>query len=287
MAIDNFIAAVWAAQILAAMDTALVYAQDGIVNRDYEGDIRAAGDRVKINSIGDVTIKSYTKNTDIDAPEELTAAQQELIIDQAKYFNFAVDDVDRMQARPDVLAEAMRRSSYGLRNVADSYVAGQMKDNVPSGNSIGTEAAPKQDLGTAGKAYEYLVDLGVLLDKTDTPTDGRWAAVAPWFHALLLKDDRFVKAGTARTDEVLRNGQVGEAAGFRIIKSNNVPKTTATTKFKILAGHAMACSYAGEIIDPEAYRPERRFSDAVKGLMVYGFKVVRPAQIAVLIADSA
>lgn len=284
MSLQNFIPALWAGGLLASLDKALQYGQAGVVNRDYEGEIGAQGDRVKINAIGDVTIKAYTKNADIDAPEELTSSQQELIINQANYFNFAVDDVDRAQARPDVMAEAMRRAAFGLRNTADSYLAGLMRDAIGAANSIGTTGSPKTDLGTAGKAYEYLVDLGTLLNESDTPDD-RWVIVPPWFHGALLKDDRFVKSGTDSADARLLNGMVGRAAGFNVLISNNVPSATASTVFRIIAGSPIATSYAEQVVEVEAFRPERRFGDAVKGLHVFGAKVVRPSNLAQLIAN--
>lgn len=285
MSIANFIPQLWAGGLLAALDNALQYGQAGVVNRDYEGEIREAGDRVKINSIGDVSINAYTKNTNIAAPEELTASQQELIINQANYFNFAVDDVDKAQARPDVMTEAMRRAAYGLANTADAYLAGLMRDAIGADNTIGTTGSPKTDLGTAGKAYEYLVDLGVKLDEANTPTDFRWVIVPPWFHGALLKDDRFVKSGTDSADVRLLNGMVGRAAGFNVLMSNNVPKASATTVFRIIAGSPIATSYAEQVMEVFAYRPELRFSDALKGLHVFGAKVVRPSNLAQLIAN--
>ncbi len=86
------------------------------------------------------------------------------------------------------------------------------------------------------------------------------------------------------TDQVLRNGQIGEAAGFAILKSNNVPNT-ANTLYKIIAGTSMACSYAEQIVKLETFKPEKRFGDAVKGLHVYGSKLVRPQAWAVLTAN--
>lgn len=109
--------------------------------------------------------------------------------------------------------------------------------------------------------------------------------VPPWYHGLLLKDDRFVKAGTAMTDRVLRNGEIGEAAGLRVLVSNNVPSATSTTVFRILAGYAGAISVAEQISKVEAYTPEKRFADAIKGLHLYGAKVVRPTGLALLTAN--
>lgn len=280
----NFIPTVWSARLLANLEKALVYSQPGVVNKDYEGEIKAAGISVKIASLGDVSVNDYTRNTDLGDPEELTDAEQTMVIDQAKYFNFQIDDVDRAQARINYLDEAMRRAAYKLRDGQDAYVATIMDAAVPAANKIGSVTTPK--VPTKADAYEYLVDLSVKLDEANCPQEGRWVVVPAWFQGLLLKDDRFVKSGTASGDATLRNGQVGEAAGFTVYKSNNVPNTTGT-KYKILAGHAMATTVAEQIVSIEKYRMEKRFADAVKGLHVYGAKVTRPGLLACLIANAS
>lgn len=279
----NFIPTVWAARLLVALDKALVYAQTGVVNRDYEGEIKDSGDTVKIASIGDVTVGNYTRNTDINTPEILTDAEQTLIIDQSKYFNFYVDQIDKAQQNVNVMDEAMRRAAYGLRDVQDQFIAANHV-NVPAANLIGSDAVPITP--TNANSYEYLVDLGVLLDQANIPTEGRFCIVPPWFHGRLLKDSRFVSAGTQKTDSTLANGMVGEAAGFRILKSNNVPNT-ASTKYKILAGHSMAFSFAMQVTSLETFKPEKRFGDAVKGLNVYGGKLLRPSAWAILTANAS
>jgi hypothetical protein len=270
--------------LLVALEKSLVYGQTNVCNRDYEGEIRSSGSTVKIASIGDVTVDNYTKDTDIGDPQILTDAEQSLVIDQAKFFNFYVDDVDRAQQNVNVLDEAMRRASWSLKDYADMYLAGIMDTAVLPANKIGSTTTPK--VPTKDDAYEYLVDLGVLLDEADVPVDGRFVVVPAWFHGLLLKDDRFVRSGTSTGDRRLRNGEVGDAAGFTILKSNNVPNVTGA-KYKILAGHAVATSYVDQIVDVQTYKPEKRFGDAVKGLHVYGAKVVRANALAVLIANKA
>jgi N4-gp56 family major capsid protein len=285
MSLNNFIPTVWAARLLAHLQKSLVYGQRGVANRDYEGQIRQAGDSVKINSIGDVTVKSYVKDTDIDAPETLVDASQMLQITESKYFNFAVDDVDKAQSSVSVMEEAMKRAGYKLKDTSDQFLAALMAAAAPAANLIGSDGAPKT-VTTAAAAYEYLVDLGTILDEANIPSEGRFAIVPSWFHGLMQKDDRFVKAGTMKTDEVLRNGQIGEAAGFSVMKSNNTPNTAATL-YKVIAGHDMATSYAEQIVKVEAYRKERGFNDGVKGLHVYGAKVVRPYALAVLTANKS
>lgn len=283
MALD-FIPTVWASRLLVALEKALVYGQAEVCVRDYEGKIRESGNTVKIASIGDVTIGDYITDTDIADPEALTDTEQTLSIDQSKYFNFYVDSVDRAQQNVNVLDEAMRRSAWSLREKADSFIAGLMENAVAAGNKIGSLTTPI--VPTKDNAYEYLVDLGVLLDESDVPIDGRFVIVPAWYHGLLLKDDRFVKAGTSRSDSALANGEVGEAAGFRILKSNNVPNTTGA-KYKIIAGHRIATAYVEQIVDLQTFKPEKRFGDAVKGLHVYGAKVVRPTALACLIANKS
>jgi len=283
MALD-FIPTVWASRLLVALEGSLVYGQSKVVNRDYEGDIREAGNTVKIASISDVAIGDYVKNSDIDDPAVLTDTEQTLSIDQAKYFNFYVDRIDRAQQNVNVLDHAMRRSAWKLRDAADSFIATTMDAAVLGANTIGTTGTPR--VPTKDDAYEYLVDLGTMLDESNTPIEGRFVIVPAWFHGLLLKDDRFVNAGSMRSDRRLANGAVGEAAGFDILKSNNVPND-AGTKFKIIAGHAVATSYVEQILDLHTFKPEKRFGDAVKGLHVYGAKVVEPNALAMLIANKA
>lgn len=279
MTLNNFIPAIWSANLLSNLNKAHVYAQDGVVNRDYEGEIAAAGDRVKINSIGRVTIGNYVKNTPMGEPETLTDAQRELVIDQQKFFHFQIDDIDKAQQKPKVMPEAMREAGFGLSDVADQFLA-SFHTGADAANLIGNDTTPTA-ITAPSDAYEFLVDLDVLLDEQDVPSDGRTAVVPSWFHGLLRKDDRFVKVGTPTSDQVLRNGMVGEAANFRVLKSNNTPNT-AGAKYKVQAFSRLALSYAEQIVETEAYRPEKRFGDALKGLHVYGGKLVRPKALSVL-----
>lgn len=280
----TFIPTVWAARLLTALEKSLVYGQANVCNRLYEGEIRQAGNTVKIASIGNVDVNDYVKDSDIADPVPLTDSDQTLLIDQQKYFNFYVDSVDRAQQNVNVLDEAMRHAAWKLRDIADTYLAGIISSAVIAGNTIGSLATPK--IPTKDDAYEYLVDLGVLLDEADVPLEGRFVIIPAWFHGLLLKDDRFVNAGSRMSDAALSNGEVGEAAGFSILKSNSVPNTTGT-KYKIVAGHRMATTYVEQIVDLKTYQPEKRFGDAVKGLHVYGAKVVRPTSLACLIANKS
>lgn len=258
MAISTFIPTIWEARLLAHLDKALVYGN--LCNRDYEGDIRNYGDTVKINQIGNVEVKDYTKGTPITV-DEIDGTPIELHIDQQKYFAFHVDDVDAAQANVNLVDGAMARAFYALRDVIDQYIASFHKS---AGVKIGSSTTPIS-ITTADAAYGNLVDLKGALDDANVPSEGRWVVVPSWFYGLMLKDNRFVAAGTTKTDAVLGNGYIGSAAGFNIYQSNNVPSTSGA-KYKILAGNNTAISFAQQLIKTEALRESSSFSDLVRGL---------------------
>jgi hypothetical protein len=281
MSINNFKPQIWSARLLVAWRRSLVYGGPMVVNRDYEGEIAESGDVVKITSISDPTISDYVPNSTVITPEELTDAQRNLVIDQSKYWAFKVDDVDKRQAKGNVMPEAMSRAAYRLRDVADRYVAG-LYTGVAAANNLGTISVVA---ATPTDAYDdVLVPLKVALDNADVPTEGRYCVVPPWFTGRLLRDDRFISADKAGTTDALRNGFVGRAAGFNIVQSNNTPNPTGDDNV-IQAGVNAAISFAEQINKTEAYRPESSFSDAVKGLALYGAKLVRPDGIAIVTAS--
>ena len=292
MAISNFVPEIWSAALLKALRDRLAFAQAGVINRNYEGDIRRAGDTVHITSFTDPSVRSYTKNGTITW-DTLTDSGQTLVVDQADYFAFKVDDIDKRQALPGFVEETTVGASYNLASEADKYVADLMVAAVPDGtndtpdNQLDTLSSP-----TVDEAYGALVDLRKALVKTNTPDDGRWVIVPPEFYSILLKDDRFVRYDASNTESGLRNGVVGRAAGFEVIESNVVPFTagdgsTTEDTWTILAGHAIATTYAEQIASTEAMRLQTTFGDGVRGLHLYGGKVVRPNNLASVKLDFA
>ena len=284
MAVTNFIPELWSARLLNALDKSHVFAN--VVNRDYEGDIKKMGDTVHINTIGAVTIGTYTQNTDFSSgPETLATTDQTLTIDQAKYFNFQVDDIDAAQAAGDIMDKAMTRAAYGLADASDKYIAGILAGAADASNTVSTSAVAL----TSSNVYENVVKMRTILDKANVPTAGRWLVIPPEMYALILLDDRFVKTGGEMAEGILRTGLVAQAAGFDIYLSNNCVSANVSDKvtYTITGGVDSAATYAEQIVSTEAYRPEKRFADAVKGLHVYGAKVVDKAQIACLKATFA
>ena len=283
MAVTTFIPELWSARLLYALEKSHV--ATNLVNRNYEGVIANQGDTVHINSIGAITVKDYTRNSNIADPEILTTADQTLEIDQAKYFNFQVDDVDKAQISGEIIDTAMGRSAYALADVSDAFLLKTIANGVASANKIGAKAT--LTALTASNVYENIVKMRTLLDKSNVPTTGRTIVVPPEVYALLLLDDRFAKSGSDSGQNALLNGMVGRVAGFDVFMSNNCVSGTdgdsgSTAYFVITAQVAAATTYAEQIIKTEGYRMESRFADGVKGLHVYGAKVTDGSQIAAM-----
>jgi len=299
MSISNFNPTIWSTAFLANLNKVHVHAD--VMNRDFEGELKV-GDTVKISSIGRVTVKDYTRNagaggtalsggtpvTGIDRPEILQGSSLFLTVDQAKYFNFEIDDVDAWQQQPKLMDKAMKESAYAMANVVDLFCNSTMQTGVAGTADNTGNRLDARTVGTGAgdaDAYEVLVDLGVKLKESDV-TGEMWAIVPPWFVGMLQKDPRFTSYGTAENRSTLMNGRIGRAAGFEIKESNNLSGATAGVLavaggvYTVLAGVKEAATFAEQIDKVEAFRPQDGFNDAVKGLHIYGAKVTRPYALA-------
>lgn len=273
MAVDGFRPTIWSAEILVALRDKLVYG--GLCNRNYEGLIQNAGDTVKVTSIGDPAVRSYSEHGTITW-DELADSQQSLLIDQADYFAFKVDDIEAAQNIDGFVEEASRGAAFNLAVEVDSYVSSIMYTAVNGGaNDLGSKTADISD----NSAYGILVDLRTKLVASNTPMDGRWVVVPPELYAALLQDNRFIDASASGSTDALRSGFVGRAAGFDVFESNTVPVETAGV-WSVIAGHPIACTFADQIAKTEALRIEDSFEDGIRGLHVYGSKVLRPECLA-------
>lgn len=298
MTVDSFIPTLWSEKFIKALDKAHVYAN--AVNRDYEGEIKAYGDTVRVNTVGPVTIADYTKNVLNLTPELIQGTGQAMTIDQAKYFYFALDDVDKAQTKGSVMEQAMNRASYGMKDTTDSYLATIIAAGVPSENIVDSGVTDSSTsnpilLGTGAgdvDAYELLVALGTQMNRANVPGGDRWIVVDPGFVGLLLIDPRFTGYATTQALDVLKSGSnagpvngslnstLSTLTGFNVMVSNNVPVSGSV--YTILAGYKGAVSYAEQIAEgqPEAFRLQTGFADAVRGLHLYGAKVFEPAGLA-------
>lgn len=288
MSIANFVPEVWSARLLRHLDSRLVYAQPTCVNRDYEGEISQAGDTVHIQKVGAVTAKEYTRNTDMDAPERPSGTTTPLTIDEEWYWNIAIDDVDKVQVNVPLLDRFAERAGRSMAVKVDEAVAAVMV--AGAGIDIGTSDTPVK-VGNAGTddytVYELAVEQRRQLDNNDAPEDGRWMVIPPDLESSVLLDPNFVPAGAGEQ----RTGKIGQIAGFDVLKTTAVPtieKTggAANDSWAVLFGAGnYATTHANQLLKVEAYRIEKQFGDAIKGLNVWGTDVVEADSLGCSVVD--
>jgi N4-gp56 family major capsid protein len=288
MSLNNFIPEIWSAGILANTKNELVYADSGLVNQDYASDLVSFGNTVHINSIGPVTVVPYYKNQGTTiVPEILDDSQLTFVIDQADAFAFEIDDIDKRQVNQELFSKYMGEAGFSLHQEIDTFVRDLINAGVPgasAGNGNWLANVTANTSSTWDALYEAFVDLSVVLDENNAPSEGRWCVVSPRIHGVLLKDARFVSFGTDANRATIASRAVGNVAGLNIYKSNRTPSDGSGNPI-MLAGSSRATTFANNLESVEAFRPEARFSDAVKGLHVYGGKVIRPEFLAKVAVD--
>ena len=270
MALNNFIPTVWSETLFKELDKEYVAVRN--CNREFEGDIRRCGDTVNIQSIGDVSVFTYTKNTDMTAPQTLDSSRSTLTISEMKGFNFQIDDVDKAQAKPAVMQAAMREAASALADTADAYVY-KLYSKVASGNTI-TNAA----LDHEGVIDLLLSARKAMLENNVGSGTQTVLEVSPDIAAKILKAKILQSTDNG---ELMENGYLGSFLGFRIYVSNNIQKD-GSGYYKCFARTKRAIAFAEQLSEVEAYRPEKRFADAVKGLHLYGAGIVYPKELLLL-----
>lgn len=281
MAVDNFIPALWSSQILKTLRNELVFG--GLVNRRYEGEVKKGGS-VTIFSVGEISIKdmpssrtSDKKGTPrkIDAAEGIGVTSVTLNIDKEKYFNVGIDDVDAVQRNADLFPEYIESATYGLRSAMDKEIIAKMTGETQA-NKIGNAGSEIQL--TPQNIYAEILKMKVMLDRANAPQTGRYLVMPPEAEGILLRDNRFIYVGTG--GNALSNGRLFRACGFEIAISNDI-EVQSDNKTKIIAFHKESTAFVEQLMKIESYRIQEAFSDAIKGLSVFGCKVIRPKHIVI------
>ncbi len=281
MAYQNFIPTVWNEGIERELERICVFAED--CNRKYEGSVKEKGESVKILGVGKPTIKSIAKankNNDIDTPEEIEDTSVIMYINQIRYFNYMIGDIDKAQSVGGIMDALEQETSEGLANEVDAYIASKAVDDSVSalyGNTPVKVVAAETDV--AGEKYVLdILDEAVqrLYENDVKSTTEIVVTVSPRFFT------RFKKAYVSKdTDnsEMLKNGKVAKYGNVTVKMSNNVHKTDNGTVDNIMIRTQRAIAYAKPLTHTEPYRPERKFADAIKGFILFDAKVVRPKEI--------
>jgi hypothetical protein len=244
-----------------------------ISNTDYEGEISGQGDKVVIRTVPAVTINDYAGSI---TTQELTTAKVELLIDKAKYYSFKVDDVLAAQADINMLEAASSDAAEGMRVAVETQVL--------SGVVTGATTIGAQTTITAGNILTSILDQAKALDELNIPEEGRFIVLSPEFVSLLKQSELRQAYLTGDDTSPLRNGKVGVVDRFTVYQSNMLytPGSGADSGYThVLAGHPKAISFASQFTNTETVRMESTFGDQVRGLKVFGSKVVTPDALVV------
>lgn len=272
MAFNNFIAQVWDSDLLLNFREQTIAA--ALANRKYEG-VLASGNTVHISTAVDIAIKDYKGNGRQTTPDDVDLTILDLVIDQEKSFDFLIDDIDREQAAGSMSAYT-ESASLGMAEDSDKFLLAQWVASAFSG----TQAT---SITTGDDAFDVIRDLRKTLNKAFIPKASRYLLCNAEFEAILLdSSSKLTSANVAGTTDALRQGLVGGLLGFTIVTSENMPETDNP---QALAIYTPAVSYVSQIEKTEAMRDVDSFSDRLRGLHVYGAKVIKPSGLAVFTAS--
>jgi hypothetical protein len=299
----TFIPEIWSGKLIEKFYDATVLA--AIANTDYEGEIKKFGDKVKIRKAPTATIRDYTRNTAIQY-EKPDGTVQELEINKGKYYAAEIDDVSAKQMDVKALDTWATDASEQMKIAIDTDVlgniytsptarnkgttAGRISQNINLGSASAPVSVTKDGASSTRSILDLLVDLGQVLDEQNIPEQGRFVILPAWAVALVKKSDLKDASISGDGTSILRNGRVGMIDRFTLFLSNLLPNalvdidaTSAVNNvrgFYVLAGHKNALTFASQMTEMETLRSQDYFADLMRGLQVYGYKVVDDTAIA-------
>jgi hypothetical protein len=298
----KFIPEIWSGKLQVKFYQTTVLSE--ITNNDWEGEIKDQGDKVEIRTVPSITINNYSKGQTLTS-QVPTNDLVELLIDKGKYFQVVVDDVDDIQSDlklmdiftndasqqmkiavdTDVLSALVNASAAGNKGTAAGAISGDINlgSSVdPDGAGAATKTARKI---TSSNVIDYVISMGQCLDEQNAPEDGRWLLIPAWMAAKIKTSDLKDASITGDSMTPLRNGRLGMIDRFTLYVSNLLPSQTSIVgegadtsvkAFSTFAGTRDAITFASQITKMETLRSTSTFGNIVRGLNVYGYKVIKP-----------
>lgn len=283
----NYIPEVYSGKLVEKFYRTTVFGD--IASTDYEGDIAGMGSNVIIRTIPDVTVSDYVIGVGL-TPQYPSRNSVTLSIDQAKSFNVALSTVDMRQADVDMSDVFANDGSIQLRIAADADVLETIPAQVSAENS-GTAAGADSsdiDLGSAAdpvlldkdNVVDLFTDMGQVLDEQSVSEEGRWAVIPPWMNTLVKRSDLKIASLAGDGVSISRNGKIGEIDRFTTYISRNVLRQTSPAVCSyVMFGHSAGLTFAAQIVELEMINNPNDFGYLIRGLMVYGFKVIEPTYV--------
>ena len=278
-----FIPEIWSGKLIEKFYAATVLA--AISNTDYEGEIKNMGDKVKIRTKPTITIRDYTidQSLTVDRPSSTAV---ELTIDFAKYFNLVLDDIMERQSDMNLMSMWADDASEQMKIVIDTAVLAGIDTGIAAANKGATAGriSANINLGATGTPViptptdivNHIIDMGQVLDEQNMPETGRWLVIPPWFGSMIKKSDLRNASISGDGVSLARNGRLGMIDRFTLYSSNLLPTATDTTHTatRVFGGINAGLTFASQISQMETLRSESTFGTLLRGLQVYGYKVL-------------
>lgn len=292
----TFIPTIWSTKLLEKFYSATVLA--AMANTDYEGEVSKFGDTVNIRQIPTLLIRNYSADQVLTVDRPSSNILQ-LLIDKGSYFAAVLDDVMRIQSDLQMLDMWSRDASEQLKIVIDQAVLaaipagidaknkGDVAGNIAGNMNLGKATAPlvvvaSGATGVQGNIMDVIIKLGQCLDEYNIPETGRWLVIPAWVASLLKSSDLRNASIMGDTQSVYRNGRLGMLDRFTVYTSNLLPTAveSAKTAHWMFAGHSHGLTFASQLTEMETMRVESSFGTLIRGLQVYGYKVIDGKAIA-------
>jgi len=287
----NFIPEIWSGKLIENFYDATVLA--AISNTDYEGEIRQYGDTVNIRTTPEITIRDYVKGQSLTV-ENPDKPKIQLVIDKGEYFACVEDDVDKVQSDINLMDTWSKDASERMKIKIDQRVLTDILPGISAFNkgatageqtlsfNLGTTGAPltvtKDGASSTTSVVDLLVDLGTVLDEANAPEGDRFVVIPAKMAGLIKKSELKDASLTGDSMSIVRNGRLGMVDRFTIYVSHNL--NVSSGKYSIVAGHKMGFTFASQMTNMETIRSESTFGNIIRGLQVYGYKVVKGEALA-------
>jgi len=300
---------IWSGKLLEKFYASTVLA--AISNTAYEGELKNMGDTVHIRTKPTITINDYLADGGI-VVERPSSNVIDLLINRGKYFATILDDVMEVQSDLNLMgmwsddaAQQMKIKIdadvlLGLLGTADAANRGATAGKISASINLGATTTPiamSTQTGTPASSVsvlDVLLRLGQALDEQNVPEEGRWAVIPTWASTKIKQSELRQAYLSGDSTSILRNGRLGMIDRFTIYVSNLLPKgpitgppALAAGEWVIYAGHAHGLTFASQVSKVETLRSEHTFGQIMRGLQVYGFKVVDGVAIAQAIVTPA
>jgi len=295
---SGFIPEIWSGKLIEKFYASTVLG--AISNTDYSGEIKTHGDKVHIRTKPTITIKTYLADAALEL-ERPQGNQVLLAIDQGQYFNTIVDDVMEVQSDINLMsmwsddaAEQMKividkAVLLGIMGQADAANRGLTAGKITGSINLGVTGTPlalvpNSPTGGQVDVLDMMLRLGQALDEQNIPETGRWIVMPTWAAVLVKRSELRQAYLSGDGVSMLRNGRLGMVDRFTLYTSNLMPSGTAAGlaagEFIIYAGHAHGLTFASQMTRMETLRSEMTFGQIMRGLQIYGYKVLDGTAIA-------